>query len=419
MSKFLLQSGGGFFTLQDSSGVLLLQSTTGTVNGTGTGSISSVTMAAPAATALSSPLAAGSIDSITITAPNASASGAVLASGSIDSVATAAPDATASGTISATATGSIGAATISAPAASTLVSSAASGAIDSIAISAPSGVGSASAIASGSIDNVTMSPATGVASGGGSVTATVSLPAVTMAAISATTNINASVSAEISPVTISEVSASPSSDSIKIRARLDTVVIKAPKATAIADNGLHKTVISQYANSPIILSLINNYTQVFNGQQLIVDFVSNIWDVRTANSQGLDIWGRIVGVSRYLTLTNQDYFGFDPDFDPFNESPFFAGTAVTSTYILGDEDFRRVILAKALNNITVITIPSIERVLSLLFGHRGTSFVKVTGDFELTYVFNFDPTELDQAIVEAPDLLPKPAGFTIINDFVF
>ena len=148
-------------------------------------------------------------------------------------------------------------------------------------------------------------------------------------------------------------------------------------------------------------------------------FYTHIWNIDTANSQGLDIWGRIVGVSRYLTLTNQDYFGFDPDFDPFNESPFFNGSSITNTFILDNDDFRRVIKAKALNNISKTTIPGIDKVLDLLYGHRGVTYAKVTGNHELTYVFKFEPTDLDQAIASAPDLLPKPAGFTIINDFVF
>jgi hypothetical protein len=230
-----------------------------------------------------------------------------------------------------------------------------------------------------------------------------------------------STASVISPfVDIDPPSVSVSASAVTVSVSIPDITTRAPTIViGSSDNGIHKTVISQYANSPQILELVQNYADVFNAQRLLVDFVYNIWDVRTANSQGLDIWGRIVGVSRYLTLTNQDYFGFDPDFDPFNESPFFSGTAVTNTYILSDEDFRRVILAKALNNISKTTIPAIDRILSLLYGHRGVVFAQVTGDFELTYVFNFEPTEIDEAIAEAPDLLPRPAGFTIINDFVF
>lgn len=225
-------------------------------------------------------------------------------------------------------------------------------------------------------------------------------------------------SSNIDSINLGEISAIASTDSGIGIGYIDSISIGELTAVASSVFDISPTVISQYANSPIILQLVSDMMIYFNANHQRNEFIRNIWDVRTANSQGLDIWGRIVGISRYLTLTNQDYFGFDPDFDPFNNSPFFAGNNVTNTFILGDEDYRRVILAKASANITNCTIPGIENTLNLLFGERGATWVDVTGDHELTYVFNFVPTELELAIINAPKLIPRPAGFTIIYDYL-
>jgi len=74
---------------------------------------------------------------------------------------------------------------------------------------------------------------------------------------------------------------------------------------------VEKTIISQYANSPIITQLINNFNQYIDQSANIENFLSYVWDVSTAQDFGLDIWGRIVGVSRNLTLpSTPDAFGY-------------------------------------------------------------------------------------------------------------
>ena len=186
-----------------------------------------------------------------------------------------------------------------------------------------------------------------------------------------------------------------------------------PTATALIEYPIHKTIIRQYEESPTINAMVNSYSQTIDAKYLFDSFYTNIWNIDTANSEGLDIWGRIVGVSRYLTLQNSDYFGFDPDFKPFDNAPFFGTSAINDQYRLSNDDFRRVIKAKALANITGTTIPGIELVLKQLFSVRGKTKVRVVGFKELDYVFKFVPTDLDNAIITAPNLLPIPAGHTI------
>src|SRR6266851_4724926 len=86
------------------------------------------------------------------------------------------------------------------------------------------------------------------------------------------------------------------------------------------------TVISQYADSPIITTLISNWLQYIDQTVDIDAFFDNIWNINTAQGYGLDVWGRIVGVTRTLTISTGRFFGFEEQgitVDPFGQSPFF------------------------------------------------------------------------------------------------
>jgi hypothetical protein len=92
---------------------------------------------------------------------------------------------------------------------------------------------------------------------------------------------------------------------------------------------------------------------------------------------GYDIWGRIVGVSRRVTIPDiAGYFGFSesPDSYPFGDQPFYYGVN-TLYYLLDDENYRKLILAKAISNIEAATSGNINYSLRTFFGERGTCYV--------------------------------------------
>src|SRR5579871_5512746 len=63
-----------------------------------------------------------------------------------------------------------------------------------------------------------------------------------------------------------------------------------------------QTIISQYANSPILTQLIANFDQYIDPTKNLDAFFDLIWNVDTAQGYGLDVWGRIVGVTRVLQV---------------------------------------------------------------------------------------------------------------------
>jgi hypothetical protein len=210
----------------------------------------------------------------------------------------------------------------------------------------------------------------------------------------------------------------------------------------IAPFNWRQTVISQYANSPTLLQLIENLNAYLDQTQNLDTFFDLIWNVDTAVGYGLDCWGRIVGVNRILHVASGDYFGFKeaaPGAEPFGVAPFYSGAPLTSNYSLSDAAYRLLIMAKAAANITNGAIPAINQILLNLFPNRGNCYVaegsptvsyfgfaeSTTADsfnvasfysggsfsrMIMQYVFEFQLTPVELAIVQNSGVLPRPAG---------
>lgn len=210
-----------------------------------------------------------------------------------------------------------------------------------------------------------------------------------------------------------------------------------------------ETVISQYANSPIITTLITNFASFIDQSANFDAFFDLIMNVDSAVGYGLDVWGRIVGINRVLTVTlPQSYFGFKEAGDAvgFNQAPFYSGQPLTSNFSLDDISYRRLILVKAFANISQCSIPMLNQMLLTLFPHRGNAYVTEVSfggpwfGFEeatdavgfnqapfysgqaiqrmtMTYTFNFALSPLDLAIMNS-GVIPKPTGvraYIVVN----
>lgn len=181
-----------------------------------------------------------------------------------------------------------------------------------------------------------------------------------------------------------------------------------------------RTIISQYANSPTLRQLIRNMDEYINPDTDFDAFYSYVWNVETAQGFGLDIWGRIVGVGRMLTIPGAGTFlGYQEAYtvptaatgaQPFGQAPMFVGATSTQTYRLADDAYRKLILVKALANISDCTSPSLNRLLSNLFVGRGRCYVSDTGKMEFRYVFEFALEPYEIAILTQSGAIPKPAA---------
>lgn len=186
------------------------------------------------------------------------------------------------------------------------------------------------------------------------------------------------------------------------------------------------TILGQYANSPVITGLIAYFNDWIDPGTDIDGFLENIWDIETANDYGLDIWGKIVDVSRYLTVTEEPaYLGFNEMSvdasgvdasgtpQPFGQAPMYVGATSTSTYKLATDAYRKLIMVKAMANITNCTAPSLNALLSYLFSESGRAYVTDTGEMMIRYVFEFTPSAVDLAIMLNSGAVPRPAGVQV------
>ncbi|TNH43742.1 DUF2612 domain-containing protein [Photorhabdus luminescens] len=180
-------------------------------------------------------------------------------------------------------------------------------------------------------------------------------------------------------------------------------------------NDISETLLSQYANSPIIYSILNATNESIDPRANTDEFYQMAVNVLTARGFGLDIWGRIVGIGRDLSIPdpNIDYFGFQETkkYTPFDQSPFYSGGA-ESSYMMDDSTFRDVILMKAYSNILYATAHHINRFLSSCF-IRGRAYYLITGHMTARYVFEYRLSELEKNLIYNRKILPRPSGVQI------
>lgn len=207
-----------------------------------------------------------------------------------------------------------------------------------------------------------------------------------------------------------------------------------------------QTILSQYADSPRLLALLESLDDWISPDTNFEAFHTHVWNILTATGYGLDVWGRIVGVRRVVQIAEGSFFGFKEAIDRtgFDQAPFYNGQQVLFPYTLDDESYRRLIFAKAALNITNCSVPAINRILLDLFPGRGNCYVIdgrnapwrawfgfneardresfghgsfddldeaiQPGNMTMTYVFEFPLEPFEIAIVSQSGVLPKSTG---------
>ena len=174
------------------------------------------------------------------------------------------------------------------------------------------------------------------------------------------------------------------------------------------------TIISQYANSPILTGMISAFNAAMDQTENMDNLYDMIWNVLTATGYGLDLWGRIVGVTRALSFPGTiSYLGFEEasgSWTGFGQGILFYGGGTTTNFQLSDSDFRRLILAKAAANITDGSILSFNKILLSMFPLRGACYLADGLNMTATMTFQFPLNSVELAIVQQKGVLPYPCG---------
>lgn len=181
------------------------------------------------------------------------------------------------------------------------------------------------------------------------------------------------------------------------------------------------TTLTQYSASQKLLSIIDTFSQATSLDEFTSDFIKQVWDLTTCETFGLDMWGKIVGVSRYITapIDNRS-FGFseaddtNPDYPtPFNDSPFFGGVQETTNVRLEDAAYRTLIFCKAFSNISIATIPDVNKFLRLLFYQRGRAYCVNYRDMTMGITFEFELAPYEESILTNYNVVPVPSGVSL------
>lgn len=182
-----------------------------------------------------------------------------------------------------------------------------------------------------------------------------------------------------------------------------------------------ETVYRQYAGSPKLKALIGLFGQELDPAPTIQRFYDEVFNIQTAGAYGLNIWGKILNLSRVMSYQpTVQWFGFreadlstptQTDPQPFGSAPFVAADVTQGgSLVLADEDYRKALMMRAMANITDCTIPSLNRMLMYLFSDSGYAWVTTDGPMQMSYHFAFTPSSSELALIQNSNILPKPAG---------
>lgn len=148
-------------------------------------------------------------------------------------------------------------------------------------------------------------------------------------------------------------------------------------------------VLSQYANSPKFMALLNSFVSSIETDEDIEKFYEKIFNIMTAEGFGLDVWGKILDIPRNLVLADGDLYHLD------------------------DDNYRFLLTIRAMSNISNCTEENLSEILTNLFQDRGDVKCFDTGVMTMKYIFDFYLTPQEVALLGLPNIPPKPTGVKI------
>jgi Protein of unknown function (DUF2612). len=161
------------------------------------------------------------------------------------------------------------------------------------------------------------------------------------------------------------------------------------------DNVRDKTsyaIQSQYSASKRILSVSEQFQKHLCPEADIKLFYDKMFNIRTAEGIGLDVWGRILGINRTIV---------DPD--------------TRISIVLDDDYFRLLLFYKALANISKSTAYSQNVLLNTLVntgvgGFNGASYVLEVDTMVIRWTFEYFLDDTQKAIFKIAGTLARGAG---------
>lgn len=171
--------------------------------------------------------------------------------------------------------------------------------------------------------------------------------------------------------------------------------------------------ISQYANSPKFVALVSGLTSIFSNAQTLEDWYNVVFNIKTAEGFGLDIWGSILNQGRAFSYIDPD--SGDTENVYLKGAQTVSGISYTADQI--EEIYRQVLFLKAMSNITNATLASLNQMLQFYYQGRGRVYVINVGTMQIRYVFEFYVNKLEKAIFTS-EVMPRPTGVKAFFEYI-
>ena len=182
-------------------------------------------------------------------------------------------------------------------------------------------------------------------------------------------------------------------------------------------------IYNQYNNSPTLIAYCQNIqNSIAFSDTDVQQFCSNYLNISTANTDGLNVWGIILGQSRILQSGGQylDVFGFDDGVIPpannypqnFDWGSFYSGQGA-GTVELNDNAYRSLLQLLYSKYASNNTLASLNQIIQNYSAGRGQAYVLETGKMAITYYFDYPLLPYEINLFANTQCLPKPSGVSL------
>lgn len=178
---------------------------------------------------------------------------------------------------------------------------------------------------------------------------------------------------------------------------------------------LLKAILWQYNNATNLQSLLYDKDAWYeiNQTQFWEDWITDVFDLRTANEFGLSVWSIILGFPLFNNtgpITEGAIFGFDTQ-TGYNFDNGIFGSSEGQTINFSTEIKRLALRLRYFQLVSAGTVPEVNRMLQYLFEEDyGGAWLIDYKNMTQAYIFNFSvPFEMGY-LFNNFDILPRPAG---------
>lgn len=182
---------------------------------------------------------------------------------------------------------------------------------------------------------------------------------------------------------------------------------------------LLQAILWQYNDAVRLQTLLQRKSDWYetNQRDFWTSWISDVFDLRTANDFGLAVWAQILNVPLVAATPVTEYpvFGFAPDAgQPENGNLNFErgnfGQDTDGTVGLNTEQKRLLLRLRYFQITSTGAAPEINAAMTYVFGELGGVHVLDAHDMTMQYVFDFVPPSNVLFVLQNFDVLPRPAG---------